>query len=77
MAADPFAVPLLIGLGLESLSVSASVIPLLKKVIRSLKFKDLKKLADECLKLRTENEINKKLHDFFSKNIHDHIKDYF
>ncbi len=77
MAADPFAVPLLIGLGLESLSSSASTIPLLKKVIRSLNYKDLKELADECLTLRTEKEINKKLHTFFNANIHDQIKHLF
>ncbi len=77
MAADPFAVPLLIGLGLDSLSASASTIPLLKKVIRSLNYKDLKSLADECLLLRTEKEINKKLHTYFNDNIHDQIKHLF
>ncbi len=77
MAADPFAVPLLIGLGLESLSTSASTIPLLKKVIRSLNYNDLKSLADECLLLRTEKEINKKLHTYFNDNIHDQIKHLF
>ena len=77
MAADPFAVPLLIGLGLESLSVSASVIPLLKKVIRSLKFSDLRSLADECLKMGNERDINNKLREFFNNNIHDHIKNLF
>jgi len=77
MAADPFAVPLLVGLGLESLSLSASTIPQLKKVIRSLKYKDLKTLGRTCLKMRTEKEINKKLHEYFNKNVHDQIKKLF
>lgn len=74
MAADPFAVPLLIGLGLESLSVSASAIPQLKKIIRSLNYQELKILANECLEMRTEKEINDKLHKYFNKNIQDLIK---
>jgi phosphotransferase system enzyme I (PtsI) len=77
MAADPFAVPLLIGLGLETLSASASAIPQLKKVIRSIKYKDVQALADACLILRTEKEINKKIHEFFNKNVHDQIKKLF
>lgn len=74
MAADPFAVPLLIGLGLESLSVSASAIPQLKKIIRSLNYKEIRSLAEECLLMRTEKEINDKLHNFFNKKIQDLIK---
>ena len=77
MAADPFAVPLLVGLGLESLSTSASTIPFIKKVIRSLSHHDLKVLAEECLKLSSESEINTKLHDFFNHHIHDQIKKMF
>lgn len=74
MAADPFAVPLLIGLGLESLSVSASAIPQLKKIIRSLNYKELKEMADECLSFRTEKEINNLLHSFFNKKMQDVLK---
>ncbi len=74
MAADPFAVPLLLGLGLETLSVSASAIPSLKKIIRSLNYADLIKLAEDCLKLKTEYEINKSIHEFFNNKIQDQIK---
>ncbi|MEW6196935.1 MAG: phosphoenolpyruvate--protein phosphotransferase [Bacteroidota bacterium] len=74
MAADPFAVPLLLGLGLETLSVSASAIPSLKKIIRSLNFAELKTLAEDCLKLKTEYEINKSIHEFFNNKIQDQIK---
>lgn len=74
MAADPFAVPLLVGLGLESLSASASVLPHIKKVIRSISYEESKELADKCLLLKTEKEINNELHNFYNKKIQDHIK---
>jgi len=74
MAADPFAVPLLIGLGLNSISVSASAIPQVKKIIRSLKYKELKSLASKCLKLKSEKEINELLHNFYKTKLLDQIK---
>ncbi len=74
MAADPIAVPLLIGLGLDSLSLSAAGIPFHKKIIRSLKYEDMKKLAEECLRLKSEKEINNKLHEFYNNKIQDKIQ---
>lgn len=74
MAADPFAAPLLVGLGLESLSMSASIIPQIKKIIRSISYKDAKELAEKCLQMRTEKEINDALHHFYNKRIQDQIK---
>ncbi len=74
MAADPFATPLLIGLGLESLSISPSIIPQIKKIIRSISFKEAKELANKCLTLKTEKEINEALHHFYNKKIKDQIK---
>jgi len=73
MAADPFAVPLLIGLGLKSFSVSASAIPKIKKIIRGLEFKDVQKLAKECLTLKTEKEIRERVHSFYDLKIHDQV----
>ncbi len=74
MAADTFAVPLLVGMGLESLSVSASAIPMIKRIIRSLSFEEMKTLAEECLVLKTEKEVSARVHKFFSHKIHDQIK---
>jgi phosphoenolpyruvate-protein phosphotransferase (PTS system enzyme I) len=74
MAGDTFAVPLLVGMGLESLSVSSSGIPLLKRIIRSLSMEEMKALADECLALKTEKEISTRIHKFFGNKIHYHIK---
>jgi phosphotransferase system enzyme I (PtsI) len=74
MAADPVAVPLLVGFGIKSLSVSSSAIPLIKKVIRSLSYKELQPLVDECLALKTEKEINELLHKFYNSKLVNKIK---
>jgi len=68
MAADILAVPLLVGLGLDSISVSASAIPHAKKIIRSFSFAEVKKLADECLQMKTEHEINVRLKNFMDSH---------
>ena len=71
MAADTLAIPLLVGLGLDSLSVSASAIPHIKKIIRSLNYEDTKKLAKECLEFPTEKLIKERLKKYFSENLVD------
>jgi phosphotransferase system enzyme I (PtsI) len=68
MAADTLAMPLLIGLGLDSLSLSSSTIPYAKRIIRSCDFKKAKRLAAQCLKLQTEEEIKAAIEEFFTKN---------
>lgn len=73
MAADPFAVPLLIGLGLESLSVSASAIPQIKKIIRSIDLKEVELLANKCLEFKTEKEINDSIHEYYNRKIKNKI----
>ncbi len=74
MAADIFAIPLLLGLGLDSLSASASALPRIKKIIRSLKYEDARNLALECLSLKTEKEIKEKVYSFFKENLMDDIE---
>ena len=69
MAADTLAVPLLVGLGLDSLSVSASAIPTIKKIIRNLNFKETEELAKRCLGYRTEKEIKNELVKFFDEKL--------
>jgi len=57
MAGDPLATVLLIGLGLDELSVVPSVLPEIKKIIRSIKYKDAKRAADAVLGMRDAEEI--------------------
>ncbi|MBZ0183406.1 MAG: phosphoenolpyruvate--protein phosphotransferase [Melioribacteraceae bacterium] len=77
MAADLIAIPLLVGLGLDAISVSPSAIPFLKRLIRNLNYSEAKRLADECLKLRTEPEINHKLKSFYESKLLDVTKNIF
>ena len=68
MAADTLAMPLLIGLGLDSLSMSPSTIPYAKRIIRSCDYKKAKRLASQCIKLQSEEEVKAAIEDFFNKN---------
>jgi phosphocarrier protein FPr len=49
IAADAHAVPLLVGLGIDELSVSLPAIPAVKAQIRSLRLSDCRPLAQEAL----------------------------
>jgi phosphoenolpyruvate-protein phosphotransferase (PTS system enzyme I) len=57
MAGDPGIAPLLIGMGLQELSMSSVAIPHVKSTIRSLSYSDLSKLAVKALALSTAAEI--------------------
>lgn len=60
-AGDTSFIPLLIGLGLDEFSMNANKVLQARKLIRDLKFKDCKKLADEVLKLNSIEEIKRRL----------------
>jgi phosphotransferase system enzyme I (PtsI) len=51
---DPSLTPLLIGLGVDELSMNAAQIPLVKKAIRAARFSDCAALAEKALKLAPE-----------------------
>jgi len=68
MAADTLAMPLLVGLGLDSLSLSPATIPYAKRIIRSFEFKKAKGLVVNCLKMQSEEEVKALIEDFFIKN---------
>jgi phosphotransferase system enzyme I (PtsI) len=57
MAADPLATVFLTGIGIDELSVIPPVLPEIKKIIRSIKLKDAKRVADKVCTLHTEAEI--------------------
>lgn len=68
MAADTLALPLLVGLGLESLSISPATILYAKRIIRNFEFKAAKELAEECLAFSDEKQVITKIEEFFKKN---------
>ena len=49
LAADPKAVPILMGLGVDELSMSPNSIPLVKAQIRTLSYSHAHKLAQQAL----------------------------
>jgi phosphotransferase system enzyme I (PtsI) len=59
MAAHPIAACILLGLGLDELSVSPVDIPEIKRIIRSATYKDFRILAQHVLTLPTSDEIIK------------------
>jgi len=68
MAAETLAIPLLIGLGLESLSLSPLTIPYAKRIIRFVSYEKAKSLAEECLTYRSTKEIINRIEKFFEDN---------
>ena len=57
-ASDPDATALLLGLGLDEFSMSASSIPRIKQIVREVSLKSCKALAAECLAARSVEEIH-------------------
>lgn len=59
MAADPMTAVILLGLGIDELSMGPIAIPEVKRVIRSVRLADAKRLTDEILKMSTAAEIKR------------------
>jgi phosphotransferase system enzyme I (PtsI) len=57
MAADPIYAIVLLGLGLEIFSMNPSSIPVIKNVIRSVRYKDCRRIAELALNKKTAQEI--------------------
>jgi phosphotransferase system enzyme I (PtsI) len=57
MASDPIYAIVLLGLGLEIFSMNPSSIPVVKNVIRSVRYKDCKRIAEAALMKKTAQEI--------------------
>ncbi len=68
MAADTLAIPLLVGLELDSLSMSPATIAYAKRIIRSITFESAKQLAEKCLASTLESEIIQEIEKFFKDN---------
>lgn len=57
MAADPIYAIVLLGLGLEIFSMNPSSIPVIKNVVRTVRYKDCKRIAEMALQKKTAQEI--------------------
>ncbi len=66
MAGDPVATLLLLGLGLDEFSVVPLILPEIKKIIRSVTFKEAEEIANRVLEMKTEEDIE----EFLKVNLH-------
>ena len=57
MAGDIALIPLLLGLGMDELSVGATLVPRVKRAVQSLEIPECANLVNESLKLETSTEI--------------------
>ena len=61
MAADPFHIPLLLGLGIRRLSMTASSIPIVKRMLRRLEVKACEALVADALQMATAGDVEEAL----------------
>ena len=71
MAGHPLAVPLLVGLGMDELSVVPAILPEIKKIIRSIDYSEMQEVATKALNLSTSDEVEKLMLRFFKKHFPD------
>jgi len=64
MASDAMAVPVLIGLGVDELSVSVPEIPAIKALVRRLSSAECQLLAQEVIQMGTTTEVRTRLSAF-------------
>jgi len=67
MASDPLLVPLLIGLGVDELSVSPSQVPMIKDVIRKLFYSDAVELARKALESPSKEYVEQLCHEMIEQ----------
>jgi len=60
LGADPVAVPILVGLGIDELSVNVPAIPAVKARIRALSFEQAREVAARALRCTTAGEVRQK-----------------
>jgi phosphotransferase system enzyme I (PtsI) len=69
MAGDPVYAPLLLGLGVDSLSMSPAWLPSVKYLVRSMTMSDAKALADEALTMSSAKEIYARCDAFYRARV--------
>lgn len=61
MAADPLCTMVLLGMGLDELSMEPFFVPVIKRVVRSLSYADAQRLTQEVLRMETVQEVKGRL----------------
>ncbi len=68
MGANPKAVPLLLGLGLDTISASPSFLPPVKRVIRAIRRDQTRDLADAALQAAGPGDVHQQVDDWFDEH---------
>jgi len=69
MAGDPVFAPLLLGLGVDELSMSPTLLPAVKYLVRAMKLSDAKALVEEALTLEDPKKIYAKFDAFYRARV--------
>ena len=69
MASNPLATAVLVGMGIDELSVSPSIFPEIKQLIRKISYGEAKELCDEILKFSNEKEIKALVTEYFNNKV--------
>ena len=67
MAADPVSAPILLGMGLDELSMSSLAIPRIKRLIRMATLEECKEYLDVVMKCKTTVDVHEFVHDVIAK----------
>lgn len=59
------AIPILVGMGIDEISVNPSVFPEIKQTVRGIKYSDTKTLVEKVMTYSTEEEIYKEVENFY------------
>ncbi len=74
IAGDPHFLPLLLALGVNSLSAASPMLPELKFFARRFTMAEARKLTDHILEMKRPSEINQSLKNFYEERVSDLIK---
>ena len=69
MAGDPIFTPLLLGLGVDELSMSPPSLPAVKYLVRAMSMSDAKQLAADALEMCDPKEIYARAEEFYSARV--------
>jgi phosphotransferase system enzyme I (PtsI) len=61
------AIPILVGMGIDEISVNPSVFPEIKQTVRGIKYSDSKKLVEKVISYSTEIEICREIENFYDQ----------
>lgn len=69
MAGSRFYLPLLVGLGADSLSMNVNSIKQISRIVAGISYKGTQILAENVIKCRTSNEVEDAIRSFISENL--------